>query len=205
MTSATTGSQRTEFTVDGDGLQGRRGRRRRAGAGALRHPGRLGTSRADRPGLELVVQGPAGPVAEIGSGVSYPLADANGSVTTVTDGSGNVAGRTSYDPFGVVRSTTGTSSAFGYGTGEATGDLVHLPARDLAPELGRLSVDPVRPGAPGVVGWNPYTYVANNPVSRNDPSGAFDPVRSFPDSAPDAARDQARPDHDARRRRWSRG
>jgi RHS repeat-associated protein len=127
------------------------------------------------------VQGPAGPVAEVGGGGSYPLADTNGSVTTVTDASGNVAGRTSYDPFGVVRSTTGTSSAFGYTGGEATGDLVHLPARDLAPELGRfLSVDPVRPGAPGVVGWNPYTYVANNPVTWNDPSGAFQQTPTQP-------------------------
>ena len=181
MTSATTGSQRTEFTVDGDGLRVGTD----AGAGLVRAlydtQDSSGLPELIAQGSSSVVQGPAGPVAEIGSGVSYPLADANGSVTTVTDGSGNVAGRTSYDPFGVVRSTSGTSSAFGYGTGEATGDLVHLPARDLVPELGRfLSVDPVTPGAPGVVGWNPYTYVANNPVTWNDPSGAFAPSPTGP-------------------------
>ena len=42
----------------------------------------------------------------------------------------------------------------------------------------------MRPGAPGVVGWNPYTYVANNPVSRNDPSGAFDPGTKLPPTLP---------------------
>lgn len=176
MTAASTGSARTEFAVDGDGL--------RVGADAGEGLVRSLYDTQGSEGLpELVaqdgrafVQGPAGPVAEIGTGVTYPLGDGNGSVTALTDGSGAVTGRTSYDPFGVVRSTTGTPSAFGYIGGEAAGDLVHLPARDLAPELGRfLSVDPVRPGAPGVAGWNPYTYSANNPVTWSDPSGAFAP------------------------------
>ena len=53
---------------------------------------------------------------------------------------------------------------------------MHLTARDLSTATGRfLSVDPVRPGAPGVAGWNPYTYSANNPVTWSDPSGALVP------------------------------
>ena len=176
MTAASTGSERTEFTVDGDGLRVGAD----AGEGLVRSlydtQGSEGLPELIAQDGRAFVQGPGGPVAEVGTGVTYPLGDGNGSVTTLTDGSGAVTGRTSYDPFGVVRSTTGTPSAFGYIGGEAAGELVHLPARDLAPELGRfLSVDPVRPGAPGVVGWNPYTYSANNPVTWSDPSGALVP------------------------------
>lgn len=49
---------------------------------------------------------------------------------------------------------------------------VWLHARTYDPTLGRfLSVDPVRPGASGVAGYNPYTYVGNNPTTFTDPTG----------------------------------
>jgi RHS repeat-associated protein len=51
---------------------------------------------------------------------------------------------------------------------------IYLRARTFDPVTGQfLSVDPVRPGAPGVVGYNPYSYVANNPTTWTDPSGMF--------------------------------
>jgi hypothetical protein len=34
-----------------------------------------------------------------------------------------------------------------------------------------LSVDPVRPGGTGAVGYNQYTYVGNNPTTWTDPTG----------------------------------
>jgi hypothetical protein len=67
-----------------------------------------------------------------------------------------VTGEASYGVFGAVRSTGGTGVGLGFTGAPQTGDLVHLMARDLDTATGRsLSVDPVRPGAPGVVGWNP--------------------------------------------------
>ncbi len=62
---------------------------------------------------------------------------------------------------------------FGF-TGEQSDPtgLQYLRARYLDPTAGTfLSVDPVTPGAGGVVGYNPYTYVGNNPTTWTDPSG----------------------------------
>ena len=109
---------------------------------------------------------------DTGSRRRYPLVDAVGSVRSVTDASGAVVGTTTYDPFGVVRSQSGTVSRFGFGGGLADGRP--RPPRRTRPRHGSgrfLSVDPVRPGGPGVVGWNPYTYAANNPTTYTDPSG----------------------------------
>jgi RHS repeat-associated protein/uncharacterized repeat protein (TIGR01451 family) len=117
----------------------------------------------------------SGSVGEIrSSGTSQvPLVDGQGSVTTMTDGSGGVTASVAYDAFGTAQVASGTAPPLGYTGAPATaGGLVHLQARDYDPSLGRfLSKDPVSPGAPGVVGWNPYTYVANNPTTMTDPSG----------------------------------
>lgn len=113
-----------------------------------------------------------GVVETDGASAQYPLADALGSVRTVTASDGSVVGSASYDAFGAVRSSSGSRTPFGYTGAPQSGDLVHLNARDLNTDVGRfLSTDPVRPGAPGPVGWNQYTYVANNPVTFVDPSG----------------------------------
>jgi RHS repeat-associated protein len=51
---------------------------------------------------------------------------------------------------------------------------IYLRARTLDPATGLfLSTDPVRPGAPGVVGYNQYSYVGNNPTTSTDPTGLF--------------------------------
>jgi RHS repeat-associated protein len=52
------------------------------------------------------------------------------------------------------------------------GGPIHLQARVLDTATGQfLSPDTLRPGAPGVVGYNEYTYVANNPTTWIDPTG----------------------------------
>jgi RHS repeat-associated protein len=111
---------------------------------------------------------------------TYPLADALGSVRGLTDGSGNLTGTADYDVFGAVRSSSGDSSIFGY-TGDQFDpetDFTYLRARYLSPSLGRfLSVDSVISNAPGTQGYNPYTYVANNPTTWVDPSGHSYTVR----------------------------
>ena len=120
-----------------------------------------------------------------GGNRTYLLSDALSSIRGVTDASGALAGSTSYDAFGAIRSQTGTASALGY-TGElytpATG-LLHLRARDLNPALGRfLSADTVQPNAPGMQGYNLYAYVANNPttlrLAQGKPGSIPAPARS---------------------------
>jgi RHS repeat-associated protein len=108
-----------------------------------------------------------------GADTSYPVADALGSIRAITDGAGNVTGSAAYDPFGATTTQAGASSALGF-TGElsdATG-LINLRARLYDPATGAFTqTDPLRPGAPGVVGYNPYAYVGSNPVTWTDPSG----------------------------------
>jgi RHS repeat-associated protein/uncharacterized repeat protein (TIGR01451 family) len=107
------------------------------------------------------------------AGAGYLAVDALGSVRAATASSGAVVGRASYDVFGVAQSGSGDVGPFGFtgGQQDPTGD-VYLTARHYRPGMGRfLSVDPMTPGAPGVVGYNPYTYVGNNPTTWTDPTG----------------------------------
>lgn len=126
-------------------------------------------------GDEAYTYDPSGSVAEVRAGAAslVPLTDVQGSVTAVTDGSGGAVAEVDYDAFGTAQVLAGAAPGLGYTGAPATaGGLVHLQARDYDPTTGRfLAKDPVTPGAPGVVGWNPYAYVANNPTTMTDPSG----------------------------------
>ena len=106
--------------------------------------------------------------------VVYPLADALGSVRQISDGAGAVVGTASFDAFGATASQSGVASRFGF-TGEMSdASGIYLRARTLDPATGIfLQVDPVRPGAGGAVGYNPFSYVGNNPTTYTDPSGMF--------------------------------
>lgn len=107
---------------------------------------------------------PEGFINQVGGGSL--LAEGLGSIRNITDPTGAVTGTTSYDVFGNATTQTGSQTPFGYTGAQQTDDLVYLNARHLSPDIGRfLSVDPVRPGAPGITGYNPYTYVANNPTT----------------------------------------
>jgi len=103
--------------------------------------------------------------------------DGLGSVRAETDSSGNVVQTYGTDEFGIVDAalTSGTQpTPFQY-TGEPrdseTG-LVYLRARSYDPAVGRfMQADPVRKSWPGVIGWNRYSYVGNNPATLADPTG----------------------------------
>ena len=109
---------------------------------------------------------------------SYYLYDGLGSVTGVTDASGNAVATFSYEVFGEIRSGAGVESEFRF-TGEQRDsqsgrNFYYLRARYYDPATGRfLSQDPLGIG-------NPYAYANNNPIRFVDPSGLCIPDINCP-------------------------
>lgn len=111
---------------------------------------------------------------------SYYIQDGNNNVTTLTDGSGAVQERYTYDVFGAptIQNSAGTTlsaSAFGNRflfTGReyiAELGLYDYRNRVYSPSLGRfLQTDLIRFQGGDI---NIYRYVANNPVNLSDPEG----------------------------------
>jgi RHS repeat-associated protein len=107
-------------------------------------------------------------------GSYYYTRDHLGSIRELTDSTGNVRARYSYDPFGQSTQVLGDVDAdFGFAgmfwSSEASLSITHFRAYD--PQLGRwLSRDPL--GVAEVKeGPNLYEYVGNEPVNRMDPEG----------------------------------
>ena len=120
-----------------------------------------------------------------------------GSAVAVTDGRGAVLRRFAHDPFGGRRRTDWTQALSPSERGALAGDGAALSARGFTghpqldrtgyvnmggrlydPALGRfLSPDPAVSDWRSSQDWNPYSYVANRPLSQVDPSGA---VRAGP-------------------------
>jgi RHS repeat-associated protein len=118
----------------------------------------------------------------------YVHADQLGSVATLTDESGNVAQRLSYDPWGKQRNastwaddTTGVlptqdQTTRGYTGQEQLADvgLVHMNGRVYDPQLGRfISPDPYVQDPFNAQSLNRYSYVYDNPLAYTDPTGHF--------------------------------
>lgn len=112
------------------------------------------------------------------SGRYWYQGDALGSVTGITDGSGNLIATYSYDPFGTTLSATGSidnpflwTGLWGLST-EQTG-LLSMRARSYDTTTGKFtSADPI--GING--GVNIYAYCGNNGVSLVDPEGTVVPL-----------------------------
>ena len=132
----------------------------------------------------------------------YLHQDHLGSVDTITDESGAVVERLSYDAWGKRRvgsgedawkdsavAIAGASTPRGFTDHEHLDDfeLVHMNGRVYEPLLGRfLSPDPLVQYPESTQGFNRYTYVSNNPLSLVDPTGyEDDEYDNWEDSTPD--------------------
>jgi len=109
------------------------------------------------------------------SGRTYFMTDMLGSTIGLTDGSGAIQQRYTYDAYGNVTpadTSTGFTNPYQFTGREAdTGGLYYYRARYYSPGMGRfISEDPV-----GFAGGqnNFYGYVDGNPTNYRDPSGLF--------------------------------
>jgi RHS repeat-associated protein len=113
----------------------------------------------------------------------YFHTDNLGSIAVITNESGAVVERDSYDAWGKRRFPTGADDPSGSLTSQTTRGftgqeeladvgLVHLNGRVYDPLIGRMmSADPTVPDAMNGQAWNRYSYVANNPLAFIDPNG----------------------------------
>lgn len=116
----------------------------------------------------------------------YLHGDHLGSVETITDQTGTVVERFSYDPHGKRRDAAWNDITSGSQTSQVTEhafsghlqldslDVIHMGGRAYDPLLGRmLSADPFIQNPSGLPFFDRYSYVLNNPLSLTDPSGYF--------------------------------
>jgi RHS repeat-associated protein len=139
---------------------------------------------------------------------SYYLYDGLGSTRQLTDSTGNVTVSYTYDSFGNLIDSTGTSdNTYGF-TGEQqfeeADNLVFLRTRYYDPKIGRfISRDPMLSLDYYAVGemdlqkfrglqkivkprWlNPYVYCLNNPVNLVDPTGGCSKKVPVPSEIPE--------------------
>lgn len=111
-----------------------------------------------------------------GSTYYYHL-DGHGSVTAMTDGSGNTVAQYQYDAWGNILSQSGTIASVnpyryaGYRYDEATG-LYYLMSRYYDPSIGRFTTrDSFSGYEDNPHSLNIYAYSGNSPVNHVDPDG----------------------------------
>jgi RHS repeat-associated protein len=106
------------------------------------------------------------------TGIYYYLHDILGSVVALTDASGAVVNKYSYDPYGNIASQTeqvGNPFKWIGAIWDAPNQLYKMGDRYYSPSLGRFTqVDPAHQCLNG------YAYAHDNPVNLSDPNGDFD-------------------------------
>jgi RHS repeat-associated protein len=120
----------------------------------------------------------------------YFHTDHLGSISVITNESGVVVERLSYDAWGKRRHPNGADDPTGSITSQTsrgfTGHeeldsvgLVHMNGRVYDALVGRMiSADPTVPDPMNAQAWNRYSYVGNDPLAFTDPSG-FSWLSSF--------------------------
>lgn len=118
-----------------------------------------------------------GLISSISSGNKqvFYLYDGSGNVRHLTDEQGNVIANYNYDSFGnLLNNSTDSANSFTYNAqlfDKETG-LFWLRSRYYDPEIGRFISKDIFPGfAQKPVSLNRYSYVYNNPINFDDPSG----------------------------------
>ncbi len=179
LVAVVAGNQRTEFTYDGQSRLASLRLLTNGSQASLRRFVWCGNQICEeRDGSGTVTKRFFDQGAKIESGPNagtyFYTRDHLGSIRELTDSSGAVRARYSYDPFGRRTRVTGDIEAdFGF-TGmflSAESGQYLATFRVYDPELGRwLSRDPLR-DAEKKEGPNLYAYVGNNPVNMVDPLG----------------------------------
>jgi len=110
-----------------------------------------------------------------GASTSYYLRDGQNSTRALTDGSGSVTDRYSYDAFGTLQDRQGSTANPYLYTGQqydTTTGLYNLRARYYNPADGRfLSRDTAGFDQSSPTNLNRYLYAASDPINGMDPSG----------------------------------
>jgi RHS repeat-associated protein len=113
---------------------------------------------------------------------NYFHADHLGSISVVTNATGQVIARYAYDAWGKRTLASGSSATIHGFTGHEHLDdgLIHMNGRVYDPVLGRfLSADPYIQDPGNLQSYNRYSYVLNNPLFYTDPSGYFSLSKFF--------------------------
>lgn len=132
--------------------------------------------------------------AQTPSAVQYWHVDQLGSVSAITDASGQVKQRSSFDPSGKRRNLNGEYDALSTIVHEQVGSqgtdrgftghehlddvgIIHMNGRTYDARIGRfMQPDPYIQFEDNLQSYNRYSYVLNNPLNATDPSGEFIPV-----------------------------
>jgi RHS repeat-associated protein len=126
----------------------------------------------------------------------YFLFDGNGSVVAATDSSGTVDASFTYDPYGSLTNSTGSTGYEpirfdgGYDDSANSGEqLLKFGERYYDPTTARWTTqDPISQPL-NQHGWNQYEYAGDNPINSVDPSGmcGIGSLSDFGDCFSDAA------------------
>lgn len=103
------------------------------------------------------------------------LTDHLGTVRGVMNESGAIVGTQTFDAFGRLLGAPASTLGFTNGITDAATGFVFLRSRWYNPSAARfISRDSATPDpAAAAATWNRYTYCANDPINRADPSGQF--------------------------------
>lgn len=148
--------------------------------------------------LIAIVKQKSGASTGNGEQTRYIHPDGLGSTSVVSDESGGVVERLSYEPFGKRRQTNGAADWSGTLIGQNSKrgftshehleelGLIHMNGRLYDPTSGRfLSADPLISLPYNSQGYNRYTYIHNSPLNGVDMSGycfICDPFKSISDT-----------------------
>lgn len=124
----------------------------------------------------------------------YYLTDRLGSIVGLTDSSGTLAQTYKYEPYGLLRSSSGSvTNPFrftgAYRTGSGFGEMYKLGARYYDPSIGRWTQQDPLDQPDDLRNGNRYAYAAADPVNYVDPDGTFPSLGEIVEKVQEVSRD----------------